>query len=121
MAGMIARAQLAGGDGTFDPARARSDQLNGFGHDIDYTLTDAGEHFLVDVGIVLPSRRPVVRYCIDWTEQRHHLAGSIGRALLIRFTDLDWVRRSASDRAVQITAPGHDGLTELFGIRADRP
>ncbi|WP_199195659.1 hypothetical protein [Nocardia sp. MDA0666] len=29
----------------------------------------------------LPPRRPAIRYCVDWSEHRHHLAGGLGAAL----------------------------------------
>jgi hypothetical protein len=42
---MIDRNQLTGGDGTFDPDRARRDKRIGYGHDVDYHLTDTGTAF----------------------------------------------------------------------------
>ena len=79
MAAMIRRGQLTGGDGTFNPDLSRRDRRTGYGHDVDYTLTAQGQQFLADFGVQLPPRRPVIRYCIDWSEQRHHLAGALGR------------------------------------------
>ena len=67
-------------------AVTRRDALSSPGHDIHYELTDAGRGFLSEVGVELPTgRRPLVRYCVDWTEQRHHLSGALGRAVLDRF------------------------------------
>lgn len=38
-----------------------------------HELTGAGREFLTDLGVVLPtSGRPLIRYCVDWTEQRGH-------------------------------------------------
>jgi hypothetical protein len=31
----------------------------------------------------------LIRYCVDWTEQRHHLAGSLGAALAARLFGLE--------------------------------
>jgi hypothetical protein len=59
----------------------------------------------------------VIRYCIDWSEQRHHFAGVAGRSLLRRFTDLGWVRRSSTSRAVQVTEAGRQGMRETLGLR----
>jgi DNA-binding transcriptional ArsR family regulator len=108
--------RLDGGDGTFDPATARHDSRTGYGRDVDYTLTDAGRSFLDEFGVILP----VVRYCVDWSEQRHHLAGALGRGLRDRLIDLDWVRPSPHSRAVAVTETGRDGIV-LRGSRARTP
>lgn len=116
MASLLDAGYLAGGDGTFDPVSARHDQRTGYGRDVDYTLTDLGWEFVSDFGVDLPARRTVIRYCVDWSEQRHHLAGGLGRGLLGRLVERDWIRRSAESRAVQITSAGHAGLADAFGI-----
>jgi DNA-binding transcriptional ArsR family regulator len=116
MTSMIDAGYLDGGDGTFDPATASLDQRTGYGHDVDYVLTDPGWRFVADFGVDLPARRPVIRYCVDWSEQRHHLAGGLGRGLLGRLIDRDWIRRAPQSRAVQVTPAGHAGLADTFGV-----
>jgi DNA-binding transcriptional ArsR family regulator len=116
MATMIDRGQLTGGDGTFDPERAEHDKRTGYGHDVDYRLTAGGHAFLADFGAGLPPRRPVVRYCVDWSEQRHHLAGAVGRGLLNRLIELGWIRRSSGSRAVRVTDAGREGLRDVFDL-----
>ena len=117
MAALLQERHLEGGDGTFDPATVRRDRRAGYGHDVEYTLTSAGQDFLGAFGVVLPAGRPVVRYCVDWSEQRHHLAGALGRGLLDRLTDLDWVCPSPHSRALTVTVSGRDGLARQFGFR----
>jgi DNA-binding transcriptional ArsR family regulator len=116
MSSMIGAGYLDGGDGTFDAASARHDQRAGYGHDVDYAITDRGWQFLTDFGVHLPARRSVVRYCVDWSEQRHHLAGGLGRGLLDSLIERDWVRRLPEVRAVRITPAGHAGLAEALGV-----
>jgi hypothetical protein len=53
---------------------------------------------------------------VDWTEQRHHLSGALGRAVFDRLLSADWVRRVPQHRALTITDTGRRGLTEVFGI-----
>lgn len=112
----VDRDLLTGGDGTFDPDHTTSDRLSARGRDLDYRLTDAGRSFVGDFGIELPRRRREVGYCVDWTEQHHHLAGSLGRGLRDRLDALDWTRRADTSRAVEITAAGRRGLDREFGI-----
>jgi hypothetical protein len=84
---------------------------------VDYRLTDKGERRLRDLGVEQPrSRRPLVRYCVDWTEQRHHLSGALGGAVLARFVELDWVRRLPAQRAVRLTLAGRDALHATFNL-----
>lgn len=117
MRALIDRGCLAGGDGNFDLDRATHDTLAGYGRDIDYQLTGDGHAFLTDFGIALPAG-PVIRYCVDWSEQRHHLAGALGRGLLNRLIELDWIRRRSTSRGVHLTDTGRAGLQETFGLEA---
>ncbi|MFY2859685.1 ArsR/SmtB family transcription factor [Mycobacterium sp. THU-M104] len=110
---MLEREQISGGDGIFDPDRAEHDKRTGYGHDVHYWLTAHGYSFLTDFGVALP-HRPVIRYCVDWSEQRHHLAGAVGRSLLNRLLELNWISRSGTDRAVRVTATGRAGFGHWF-------
>jgi DNA-binding transcriptional ArsR family regulator len=119
MAAMIERDWLEGGDGTFDPKRADQDHLSAPGWDVDYRLTPAGVKELGAFGIDLdglPRKRRLIRYCIDWSEQRHHLAGALGAALADRTFELGWAKRARNTRAVHLTDDGREGLRETFGL-----
>jgi DNA-binding transcriptional ArsR family regulator len=114
---------LTGGDGLFDPATADADHLSAPGSDVDYRLTPAGARRLRAFGIDferLPRRRPLIRYCVDWSEQRHHLAGSLGAALAERMFDLGWLTRARRSRAVHLSEDGFAGLREQFGVELQR-
>jgi DNA-binding transcriptional ArsR family regulator len=56
------------------------------------------------------------RPCRDWTEQRDHIAGPLGTALLTRFLELGWLLRGEKTRALRLTAAGRAGLSETLGI-----
>lgn len=122
MASMLERGLLEGGDGTFDPARAKQDRLSAPGWDVDYRLTKRGIGALADFGVhldELPARRRLVRYCIDWSEQRHHLAGALGAAIADRVFELGWAKRAKATRAVHVTEDGKAGFAERFGVTVD--
>ncbi|MET1411144.1 winged helix-turn-helix domain-containing protein [Roseibium sp. HPY-6] len=81
-------------------------------------LTECGEAFVCDVGIDLEglksARRPLCRACLDWSERRSHLAGSLGAAFLAKFQDEGWMRRERDSRVVQISPIGNERLVKLF-------
>ncbi|MFZ0078236.1 MAG: transcriptional regulator, partial [Trebonia sp.] len=70
----------------------------------------------IDVGAVPRRTRPLLRPCMDWTERRHHLAGSLGAALTAELMRRDWLRRHEASRAVTVTPDGYSGLNAWLGI-----
>ncbi|NEB78997.1 helix-turn-helix transcriptional regulator [Streptomyces sp. SID14478] len=119
MAALLERGILAGHDGIHRAEDAVRDRPASYGHDIRYELTDTGRAHLADLGIDtnhLPPRRPSIRYCVDWSEHRHHLAGGLGAALAARLFELDWVRWGTVPRAVHLTQAGATGLEQAFGL-----
>jgi DNA-binding transcriptional ArsR family regulator len=89
------------------------------GRAIRYGLTEQGATFLTELGVnldALPARRPAVLYCIDWSEQRPHLAGAVGAALTRRLLDLGWIRPAQRGRAVHITDEGRSGFVQALAV-----
>ncbi len=123
MDALLERGVLAGGDGRFHPGPAGRDRLSAPGHDVEYRLTEPGEQWLCDRGLDLDAikarRRPLIRYCLDWSEQRHHLAGALGAALAQDLFARGWLAPSRRGRAVSITADGARGLDAHFGVTVD--
>ena len=119
--GMLSRGLLAGGDGYHHPEQAVLDRLSAPGRDLSYRLTPHGEAVLGELGLDLDAilaRRPAARYCLDWSEQRHHLAGPLGTALADRLFELGWVARGQRRRVVRVTEAGQAGLTSALGLPA---
>ena len=111
------RGFIEGPDGTPDLAAVRGDRLaGGVVDEGDYRLTAKGHQELVTLGAMLPPGLGAVRCCIDWTEQRHHIAGALGRAVLEAFDTAGWIMPAATHRALRVTARGVAGLQEHFGI-----
>jgi DNA-binding transcriptional ArsR family regulator len=86
-----------------------------------YEVTQRGERLFGRLGIDLAgarqSRRSFARPCLDWTERRAHLAGSLGAVLLQRFLSAGWVARNTRDRSLRITPEGCTQIERHFGIR----
>ena len=83
-------------------------------------VTESGVAFFRDFGVDLAAarsrRRIFCRPCLDWTERRPHLGGSVGAALAQRCFDLDWLKRMRESRALTLTPAGRRGLSKTFGI-----
>jgi DNA-binding transcriptional ArsR family regulator len=112
---MLRSGVLIGGDGL----RVEGDRLSSGGSIVDYRLTKAGHRRLSEFGIdfdQLPPRRPLVRYCVDWSEQHHHLSGALGAAVTARMFELGWINRAPRARAVLVSAAGREGLQREFGV-----
>lgn len=86
-------------------------------------LTDEGAAFVATLGIDLQAlrsgRTALCRQCLDWSERRSHLAGSLGRALLGRVIELRWARRG-QERVVAFTPPGERAFLEAFPLEGER-
>jgi len=85
-------------------------------------VTRAGRTWFDELGISVSSleagRRPLLRDCLDLTERRPHLAGSLGAGLCSTFLAREWVRRTSSSRALAVTPAGERAVDELLGIAA---
>ncbi|KRE49159.1 ArsR/SmtB family transcription factor [Paenibacillus sp. Soil724D2] len=86
----------------------------------DFILSPAGkqrlERFGVEVEEDRKRRRHYARQCLDWSERRHHISGTLGAALTRRLFELRWIERLADSRAVRITPEGLQGLRDEFGV-----
>ncbi|MFI1051227.1 helix-turn-helix domain-containing protein [Streptomyces griseoruber] len=77
-------------------------------------LTTAGARWMRELGIVdepaASSHRPHVRTCLDWTEQRLHLAGGVGAAVFRHAVEESWLVHARDTRVVRLTDDGHGAL-----------
>jgi DNA-binding transcriptional ArsR family regulator len=117
LAGFISAGLVEGHDGSFRPG---VDRLSSRGPDVAYRLTASGTKALSQLGVDLTGcgQRPFIRHCMDWSEQRHHLAGFVGAAVASRFLSLGWVERTDVRRVVRVTPAGEAGLAR-FGVTPD--
>ncbi len=89
---------------------------------LDIELTAEGarfleEHLQISSAMLAHPRRPVCKACLDWSERRHHLAGTLGAAMMARFAELKWAARDAApaSRVVNFTRTGEKRFAALFG------
>ena len=88
------------------------------GHEL--AVTDRGvtelRRFGIDVAYLRTRQRPLTRSCLDWSEQRPHLAGAVGAALCQQLLDRGWIKRMPEPRIVRLTPAGQDGLARTVGL-----
>jgi DNA-binding transcriptional ArsR family regulator len=85
-----------------------------------FGITEQGARAFSRLGIEA-TEGEVARGCLDWTEQRHHIAGPLGRKLMARLLDLDWARLDPRSRAVRLTDAGRSGLREDLRVEVPEP
>jgi hypothetical protein len=62
------------------------------------------------------ARRLLCRPCMDWSEQRLHLAGRLGAAICSGCLSQGWLRRKPQSRALEITPLGQVELSRWMGL-----
>lgn len=70
-------------------------------------LSDPGCSFLaargIEVAELATKRRPLCRTCIDWSERKNHLGGSIGADVFSHMLARGWAKRDKGARTVRIS------------------
>lgn len=91
------------------------------GADDGMRVTSRGERWCDGLGIDLHAlrgaRRRLCRACLDWSERRTHLAGSLGAALLDRMLELRHVRRVSGSRTLVLSPRGESFVERLDAAR----
>ena len=89
-----------------------------------YLLGSAGPAGFGEIGIDVSQlerrTRPLLRACMDWSERRYHLAGSLGAALSGAMLDRKWIARREASRIVTVTPVGAKGLRDWMGVDLDQ-
>jgi len=87
-------------------------------------LTDSGAARMrslgIDVDALQRARSPLCKECLDWSERRSHLAGSLGRAILSRIEELGWATRIRPTRVVSFSQNGKRSFDD-FLLSLDSP
>jgi hypothetical protein len=64
----------------------------------------------VDIAELESRRRRICRPCLDWSERRCHLSGTLGAAIFTLFLARGWVARERGQRVVRF---GRDGERKI--------
>ena len=81
-------------------------------------VTKDGRRFFAKAGIDIDAlergRRPLCRPCLDWSERRTHLSGTLGAAIFEHVLSRRWALREAKTRIVRFSAAGEQKLKAWF-------
>ena len=124
MQALIDQRALAPTDGIPDTRRRSGDRLSSQLAEHPWVLGPAAAEVFAGLGVPpgrltadrRASRRPLLRFCLDWSEQRHHLAGQLGADVLTALLEAGWVTRAQGQRSVQLTPPGRLALGARLGL-----
>ncbi|MEP6931263.1 MAG: winged helix-turn-helix domain-containing protein, partial [Flavobacterium sp.] len=82
--------------------------------DNKFEVSSEGVKWFSDFGInmedIKKQRRLFLKPCLDWSERKNHIAGSLGASLLDKMMADDWLRKIKDSRAIQITGKGEKEL-----------
>jgi DNA-binding transcriptional ArsR family regulator len=94
--------------------------ISGSGKDANYSISRKGRGKLIEIGIEVGEieihRRRIAFGCLDWSERRSHIAGSLGAAILRLASKRKWLIRDLDGRGLTPTAFGRQELRRIFGI-----
>ncbi len=87
---------------------------------LNLQLTNAGSMWLAGLGVTLATKNTSRQAypCMDWSERKDHLAGSLAKALLGHYLQKDWLRAVAESRALSVTPLGQRELLPLLATGA---
>src|SRR3569832_1721288 len=81
-------------------------------------LTRKGRDFLKPRGIAFETlesgKRPLCRGCMDWSEKRHHLAGTLGAQILEMTVAKGWAVRERNLRTVSFSKRGEENFVRWY-------
>lgn len=79
-------------------------------------LTDTGRTWFKQLGVSLPTKTTsrLAYPCMDWSERRDHLAGTLSKALLVHHVAQGWLRSTQDSRELKLTPLGQQVLLPLL-------
>ena len=64
-----------------------------------------------------PSKRPLCRTCLDWSERRSHLAGTLGNWILDDCLSKQWAKRDLDSRAISFSKTGYSQFEKRYLLK----
>lgn len=85
----------------------------------EFILTSEGVRFFLNWNINTKDLQQLNRYfakkCLDWSERKYHISGSLGDAIMKYLLNEKWIRKMP-ERQIIVTALGKRKLNDVLGI-----
>lgn len=89
-------------------------------HGSFYDVSPKGEKWFneldINIEVLKKSKRTFARQCLDWSERKHHLAGSLGAAMLQSMVKKKWIKRIKDSRMTVLTNEGRLALQQQLNL-----
>ncbi len=85
-----------------------------------FSITELGEIQFGRLGAPIAKmkiqKRPLCKSCLDWSERRFHLAGSLGKWILHDTFKKGWAKKNLDSRVIRFTEDGLCRFSKCYGI-----
>ncbi len=103
------------------------DALTASGHIKEQTgktiLTNQGLAFFTELGadfdVLNKNKRPLCKSCLDWSERRDHLAGSLGQWVINDLLAKKWAEKDLDSRAIAFSKQGIKHFINRYQLPAN--
>ncbi|WP_163836324.1 ArsR/SmtB family transcription factor [Spartinivicinus ruber] len=100
------------------------DTLISQGHIVDNStelvVSTQGKVFFKGLGIdfnkLNKTKRPICKACLDWSERRSHLSGSLGQWILTDIFSKGWATKQLDSRAIRFTRNGSNSFVKQYNL-----
>ncbi len=86
-----------------------------------YQVTESGLQLFANMSVSLDEakakKRIFAKQCLDWSERRHHISGSLGAALADTALKKRWVARTHERRVLYVTPEGKRAFNDLLDLK----
>ena len=70
----------------------------------------------LDTNELQKKKRPLCKACLDWSERQNHLAGSLGKWILLDIVRKQWAQKDLDSRVLRFTTRGLKNFKKVYGI-----
>ena len=88
-------------------------------------LSASGLSFFENLGTnvqkLTQKRRPLCKNCLDWSERRHHLAGSLGQWILEDILKQGWASKDLDTRTIRFSTSGLNKFHKTYQVNKTDP
>lgn len=98
------------------PADSLSSRLENHPYYLEDKAKEVFSNLGINLGEIVNQKRVLLRFCVDWSEQQHHLGGLLGATLMKQFLEAGWILRGRFPRSVLVSEIGKESFKRYLDI-----